>query len=315
MCISKLSYEEEATIFTALCPITYRGYNYDFTTGLYYLQSRYYNPEWGRFLNCDDTAILLATQGETHNANLFAYCANNPVNRVDYNGQYSTDLTTSVNAEIVAVLTFFILIYNGPIDIDVYAHKGVININIAKTSPYMNGTFSDVLLATYQLFDMQYGETVAENIFYVLAVSATYIFYEEFANLYNSKISDDNSNEKISKREFLFSDECVADEIKAHCEGHWFSLDKIDATGYSTLLYAGVGFNKEELETRCESIDIAEQDAAAFDDRTAFGYFSGIRECYKNTKADPYWQGSLLGVNFRTYQNVREEWKKQKISV
>ena len=86
MCISKLSYEEEATIFTALCPITYRGYNYDFTTGLYYLQSRYYNPEWGRFLNCDDTAILLATQGETHNANLFAYCANNPVNWVDYTG-------------------------------------------------------------------------------------------------------------------------------------------------------------------------------------------------------------------------------------
>ena len=79
--------EEEAIIFTALCPLTYRGYNYDFTTGLYYLQSRYYNPEWGRFLNCDDTAILLATQGETHNANLFAYCANNPVNRVDKTGR------------------------------------------------------------------------------------------------------------------------------------------------------------------------------------------------------------------------------------
>ena len=78
--------EEEAVIYTALCPLTYRGYNYDFTTGLYYLQSRYYNPEWGRFLNCDDTAILLATQGETHNANLFAYCANNPVNRVDKTG-------------------------------------------------------------------------------------------------------------------------------------------------------------------------------------------------------------------------------------
>ena len=78
--------EEQAMIFTALCPLTYRGYNYDFATGLYYLQSRYYNPEWGRFLNCDDTNILLATQGETHNANLFAYCNNNPVNKVDYNG-------------------------------------------------------------------------------------------------------------------------------------------------------------------------------------------------------------------------------------
>ena len=78
--------EEDALIFTALCPLTYRGYCYDTETGLYYLQSRYYNPEWGRFINCDDTHILLATQGETHNANLFAYCNNNPVNRVDEKG-------------------------------------------------------------------------------------------------------------------------------------------------------------------------------------------------------------------------------------
>lgn len=74
-------------MFTAiLCPLTYRGYNYDFSTGLYYLQSRYYNPEWGRFLNCDDTSILLATQGETLGANMFAYCNNDPINRVDYTG-------------------------------------------------------------------------------------------------------------------------------------------------------------------------------------------------------------------------------------
>jgi RHS repeat-associated protein len=88
--------EDEAIIFTALCPLTYRGYNYDFTTGLYYLQSRYYNPEWGRFLNCDDTNILLATQDETHNANLFAYCNNNPVNRVDYDGKKSSEVSNYI---------------------------------------------------------------------------------------------------------------------------------------------------------------------------------------------------------------------------
>lgn len=99
--------EEEAMVYTALCPLTYRGYSYDFTTGLYYLQSRYYNPEWGRFLNCDDTAILLATQGETHNANLFAYCANNPVNRVDYEGYLQTEFES--NDEMVA---YMLIIFN-----------------------------------------------------------------------------------------------------------------------------------------------------------------------------------------------------------
>ncbi len=34
-------------------PLQYRGYVYDEETGLYYLQSRYYNPEWGRFISAD----------------------------------------------------------------------------------------------------------------------------------------------------------------------------------------------------------------------------------------------------------------------
>jgi len=34
-------------------PYLYRGYRYDTETGLYYLQSRYYNPDWGRFVNAD----------------------------------------------------------------------------------------------------------------------------------------------------------------------------------------------------------------------------------------------------------------------
>ena len=98
--------EEEAMVYTALCPLTYRGYSYDFTTGLYYLQSRYYNPEWGRFLNCDDTAILLSTQGETHNANLFAYCNNNPVNRVDYEGYDSEEIVVELVSLIGAAIIF-----------------------------------------------------------------------------------------------------------------------------------------------------------------------------------------------------------------
>ena len=76
-----------AAVMALYCPFAYRGYNYDFTTGLYYLQSRYYNPEWGRFLNVDDTNILLATQGEALGANLFAYCNNDPVNYIDTTGQ------------------------------------------------------------------------------------------------------------------------------------------------------------------------------------------------------------------------------------
>ncbi|MGF0108615.1 MULTISPECIES: RHS repeat-associated core domain-containing protein [unclassified Clostridium] len=57
--------------------LSYRGYRYDTETGLYYLNARYYNPEWGRFINADG---IVGTQGELLSANMFAYCKNNPVN-------------------------------------------------------------------------------------------------------------------------------------------------------------------------------------------------------------------------------------------
>ena len=59
------------------------GYVYDEETGLYYLQSRYYDPEIGRFINAD--AFTSTSQGFVGN-NMFAYCLNNPANCVDPSG-------------------------------------------------------------------------------------------------------------------------------------------------------------------------------------------------------------------------------------
>ncbi len=65
-------------------PFRYRGYWYDKETGLYYLNSRYYNSEWGRFLNAD---IYLNANGDIIGFNMFAYCGNNPVNYLDTSGE------------------------------------------------------------------------------------------------------------------------------------------------------------------------------------------------------------------------------------
>ena len=65
-------------------PLRYRGYVYDSETNLYYLQSRYYDAEIGRFVNGD--GLVSTGQGLLSN-NMFAYCLNNPVNMVDYDGQ------------------------------------------------------------------------------------------------------------------------------------------------------------------------------------------------------------------------------------
>ncbi len=64
-------------------PFRYRGYYYDEETGFYYLQSRYYDPEIGRFINADGFA---STGQGMIGFNMFAYCLNNPVNLEDYSG-------------------------------------------------------------------------------------------------------------------------------------------------------------------------------------------------------------------------------------
>ena len=80
---------------------TYRGYFYDTETGLYYLQSRYYDPEVGRFINLDETNIAVSTTGEVFGASLFTYCCNNPINFVDYNGKIAN--TVIIAGTIVPV--------------------------------------------------------------------------------------------------------------------------------------------------------------------------------------------------------------------
>lgn len=76
------------TDLAALNPCSYRGYDYDEDTGYYYLQSRYYDPEIGRFINSDDVALLGAS-GTEFGYNLFAYCLNNPVDNTDLGGYFS----------------------------------------------------------------------------------------------------------------------------------------------------------------------------------------------------------------------------------
>ena len=81
-------------------PFRYRGYYYDLETGFYYLQSRYYNPEIGRFLNAD---IVLGANGDLASYNLFSYCGNEPIGRIDESG-YAWWVVVAVAVAVVAVV-------------------------------------------------------------------------------------------------------------------------------------------------------------------------------------------------------------------
>jgi len=74
-------------IFTSN-PFRYRGYYRDSETGFYYCGSRYYDPVIGRFINADSINTLMNTPMAYTDKNLYAYCDNNPVMRVDNGGEF-----------------------------------------------------------------------------------------------------------------------------------------------------------------------------------------------------------------------------------
>ena len=72
-------------------PFRYKGYYYDEESKMYYCKTRYYVPEWCRWLNTDSPLFL--DFNNIQSTNLFSYCGNDPVNNVDSTGHFGIGLT------------------------------------------------------------------------------------------------------------------------------------------------------------------------------------------------------------------------------
>ena len=84
-----------------LNPLRYRGYYYDSETGFYYVSSRYYDPEIGRWINADDA--IAGVGGDIRGYNLFAYCMNDPVNMSAHTGHWPQWIKNAASAVVNAV--------------------------------------------------------------------------------------------------------------------------------------------------------------------------------------------------------------------
>ena len=141
-------------------PYRYRGYRYDTETGLYYLQSRYYSPEWGRFINFDNYGGQV---GELLSHNGYIYCCNNPVSMVDENGNFAAIIS------LVLTVTVKALIYTAATVAAVVATATIVD-KIAETVKEQEKRDNQRNHLVYQLIDkadndkVKYvGRTVNEN--------------------------------------------------------------------------------------------------------------------------------------------------------
>ena len=100
-CYSLSNTSDKAPLMSANNHLLYRGYVMDKGTGLYYLQSRYYDPNVGRFINADS----LLNQESLMGYNMFAYCLNNPVSMSDTTGNIPFfAITAAIGAVVGAVV-------------------------------------------------------------------------------------------------------------------------------------------------------------------------------------------------------------------
>lgn len=113
-------------------PLRYRSYVFDSETGLYYLQSRYYDPEVGRFINAD--AFISTGQGLLDN-NMFAYCLNNPINYADQNG-YEPKEAVDVDGD--GIIDYYVYSYTYTVGILFWKkqYTGYVYIFVGKSTDY-----------------------------------------------------------------------------------------------------------------------------------------------------------------------------------
>ncbi|MBQ3482257.1 MAG: RHS repeat-associated core domain-containing protein [Oscillospiraceae bacterium] len=145
-------------------PFRYRGYYFDAETGMYYLGSRYYNPELGRFISPD---VFISTGQGLLGCNMFAYCNNNPVNMADYAGGEPISIGVATAVGIVAILLATAAAYiSTPIGqrsfrgfisslVDSYNILKVTAINVFSSSEAFTSSIETDQIKTYSVYFLE----------------------------------------------------------------------------------------------------------------------------------------------------------------
>ncbi len=89
-------------------PIRYKGYYYDSDTGMYYLQSRYYDPALRRFINADDQTMIPGLSiNSLFGCNLFIYCNNSGILNSDQNGYSNASIILNIVSIVFSIFCLF----------------------------------------------------------------------------------------------------------------------------------------------------------------------------------------------------------------
>lgn len=246
-------------------PLRYKDYNYDIESGLYYLQSRYYDSYMGRFLNADEPTLTDSNTKNALSTNMYTYCENDSINKTDPTGKF-----------VLLIILSIVLVKQ----------------NIKNTlSPYKK----QITASNCSAYDCKNKGSVSinmENSAFARDIYDIYVFYKS-KSLYSSLVFDvlaEFCEEKFKNkfgRNILFDNSGMSHEIEDHVLGYLYSIGyKVNGATLMKIYCVG---SKSKLKEHCKSIDIREPDVYSVVQRTAFDYFHHVRKEYASTNKDPFY--------------------------
>ena len=124
--VPTITMDNTAINIATVNPFRYRGYYYDQETGLYYLQSRYYDPSVGRFVNADDVVMLTIINDIVLGLNLSSYVFNDPVNQKDSTGFIAHAIIGAITGALISALSYFVEYWLGMRNLNWWAFAGIV---------------------------------------------------------------------------------------------------------------------------------------------------------------------------------------------
>ncbi len=115
-----------ACAIASINPFRYRSYFFDKETGMYYLQSRYYDPTVGRFVNADEVIMPTITNDIVLGLNLSSYVFNDPINQKDSIGFIAHAIIGAITGALISALSYFVEYWLGMRNLNWWAFAGIV---------------------------------------------------------------------------------------------------------------------------------------------------------------------------------------------